>query len=176
MGSWLRSREGKSGAGQRMRLLVVLMVSALACQAQSLHRQTVRLNPGPRAVAEPMAPTPVHVFREIRDPQTCAHWLILPNAANPGGPGRMVLAREFGRSEVGAAAEKVAPVVAIHLGDRVVVEEHARVAEAYLEAVALEPAVTGGSFLVRLKIGGKVVRVMAIAPRRAALMPVQGVQ
>ena len=138
-----------------------------------MHRQTVSFHPGPRAVAEPMA-VPVHVFREIRDPQSGADWVILPNAANPGGPGRMVLEAQVSPSRATTEAKKVAPVVTVHLGDRLVVEEHTRVAEAYLEAVALEPAVAGGSFHVRLKIGGKVVRVVAIAPGRAALAPSTG--
>jgi hypothetical protein len=157
-------------------LLILWMVCGLVCQARTLHRQTVRFKLGPRAVAEPVAPAPVHVFREIKDPQSGADWVILPNAANPGGPGRMVLERQVSPSNATAEAKKIAPIVAIHLGDRVVVEEHTRVAEAYLEAVALEPAVAGGSFRVRLKIGGKVVRVMAIAPGRAAFTLVPGVQ
>ena len=45
------------------------------------------------------------------------------------------------------------------------VEEHTAVVDARLEAVALGPAAKGGEFRARLKIGGKVVRV--IASRRA---------
>jgi flagella basal body P-ring formation protein FlgA len=86
----------------------------------------------------------------------------------------MVLAPEVSRSDTAAPAERVAALVAVHVGDRVVVEEHTRVAEAHLEAVALEPAVAGASFQARLKIGGRVMRVMAIAPGRAALMPLAG--
>ena len=52
-----------------------------------------------------------------------------------------------------------------------VVEEHTAVVDARLEAVALGPAAIGSPFEVRLKIGGKVVRVVALAPGRAALAP-----
>jgi flagella basal body P-ring formation protein FlgA len=49
------------------------------------------------------------------------------------------------------------------------VEESSPVVEARLEAVALGPAVVGSAFNVRLKIGGKIVRALALAPGRAAL-------
>jgi hypothetical protein len=161
-----------------MRFLIGLMMSALACQAQGSC-------PDSQAVRGRAATTPVHAFREIafreiafreiKDPQTGAHWLILSNAANPAGPGRMVLARNDNPCIVIADAEEAAPVVAVHLGDRMVVEEHTRVAEAFLEGVALGPAVAGASFSVRLKVGGQVVRAVAIAPGRAALMPEPGI-
>jgi flagella basal body P-ring formation protein FlgA len=57
----------------------------------------------------------------------------------------------------------------IHPGDRVVVEEHTATVEARLEAIALEAAAIGSPVNARLKIGGKVVRAVAIAPGRAAL-------
>ena len=174
MGSRLRSRAGKSITGRVLPFLIGSMIFGLASQAQSFQLRTGCLNPDPRSVVGLDALAPVHVVREIKDPQTGAHWLILPNAANPAGPGRMVLAREVSRSDGVGYAEKVAPVVAIHLGDRVVVEEHTHMAEAYLEAVALEPAVAGASFHLRLKIGGKVMLAVAIAPGRAALMPSSG--
>jgi hypothetical protein len=49
----------------------------------------------------------------------------------------------------------------------VVVEEHGAVVEAYLEATALEPALKGLPLNLRLTIGGKVIRAVAIAPGRA---------
>ena len=51
------------------------------------------------------------------------------------------------------------------------VEEHTAVADVRLEAVALEPAVKGAHFKARLKIGGKVVRVVAVSPGRASFAP-----
>jgi flagella basal body P-ring formation protein FlgA len=56
----------------------------------------------------------------------------------------------------------------IRAGDRLVVEENTAVIEARLEAVALGPAALGSSFDVRLKLGGKVARAVALAPGRAA--------
>ena len=111
---------------------------------------------------------PAPVLREIRDPHTGAHWVMVANKNNPGGPGRMVLATDGadGRS----TTEKQKSAVIIHPGDRVVVEEHTLHADARLEAVALSAAPQGFRFDVRLKIGRKVVRVVALAPGRAALL------
>jgi hypothetical protein len=60
-------------------------------------------------------------------------------------------------------------VPVIRAGDRIVVEEHTDVVDAVLEAVALGPAVEQGPLDVRLRIGGRVVRVVALAPGRARL-------
>jgi hypothetical protein len=106
---------------------------------------------------------PVRVVREIRDPHTGLTWLLRMDTKNRGGPGRMLPAEQ----------DLVAnpwPVV-IRSGDRVVVEEHTPSVEASLEAVALGAAAIGCRLSVRLKIGGKVVRAVALAPGRAALMP-----
>ena len=53
----------------------------------------------------------------------------------------------------------------------VIVEEHTAVVEARLEAMALGPAAVGGAFRARLRMGGKVVRAVALGPGRAVLEP-----
>ena len=97
------------------------------------------------------------------------------DAAHPGGPGRVVLispertenrfesARGAGKNSASASA----PVLVIHGGDEVIVEEHTPVVDARLEAVAMGPAASGGQFRVRLTIGGKVMRAVATAPGHA---------
>jgi predicted secreted protein len=59
----------------------------------------------------------------------------------------------------------------IHTGDALILEENTALVEARLEAVALGPAVSGLAFNVRLKIGGNVVRAVALGPGRAAFAP-----
>ena len=59
----------------------------------------------------------------------------------------------------------------IRTGDALLVEEHSAVVDTRLEAVALESATKGARFKARLKIGGKVVRAVAISPGRADLAP-----
>jgi hypothetical protein len=59
----------------------------------------------------------------------------------------------------------------IHTGDALLVEEHTALADAWLEALALANAVVGAEFKARLRIGGKVVRVVAVAKGRAMLAP-----
>jgi hypothetical protein len=126
------------------------------------------------------------IFREIDDPQSGARWLLLHDLANPGGPGRMVLAgfsREIPSNVVNNAGTAVAresdPVLraaVIHAGDVLIVEEHSPVADAYLEARALGQARVGSDLAIRLKIGGKVLRAVALGPGRAAVVGEPGVR
>ncbi len=113
------------------------------------------------------------IVREIDDPHNGARWLLVRDPSHPGGPGRLLLVGGFrpqnrsGPSQPGV--EPPRPV--IRSGDRLIVEENTAVVEARLEAVALGPAVIGSPFDARLKIGGNVVRVVAVAPGRAAFQP-----
>lgn len=130
---------------------------------------------------EPAHDAPVQALREIDDPNTGARWLLLPNGVHPGGPGRLALAtglRSDGRTggkgnDAGGKPLAIVgrPGVVIRCGDRLVVEEETPVVSVRLEAVALGPAAPGGSLQARLEMGGKVVRVVALAPGRVALSP-----
>lgn len=102
----------------------------------------------------------VRILREIQDPNTGVRWMVIANMENPAGPGRLVPAE---------AAEMEARAAVIHSGDRVVVEEHTVAADVYLEAKALEPASIGSRFAVRLKVGGKVLKAVAVGPGKAVL-------
>jgi hypothetical protein len=62
------------------------------------------------------------------------------------------------------------PRLVIHAGDRLIVEENTAVVESRLEAVALGPAVVGSPLDARLKVGGKVVRAVALGRGRAAFL------
>ncbi len=134
------------------------------------------------ACAQPPATNPPQgeIVREICDPHTGGRWLLLRNDAVPGGPGRLVLVAAH-RNEMPGPFERQAsqPLPAnqhdearfhpvIHAGDRVIVEEHTAVADATLEARALNPAALGSALEVRLAIGGRVVRAVALGPGRAA--------
>jgi hypothetical protein len=126
-------------------------------------------------------------IREIDDGATGDRWLLVRDATDPGGPGRMVLVASANEGSGGGAGSQTAQSSAmkaanaaaarpaihrvIHAGDALVVEEHSAVVDARLEATALASAVIGMEFAARLKIGGKVVRVTALAPGRAALVP-----
>jgi len=118
----------------------------------------------------------VQVLRQIEDPATGDLWLLLRDRNRPGGPGRLVLARQRSDAQraisggpVQALSAGMRPV--IHTGDALTVEEHTAVVDARLEAVALEPAAKGAHFKARLKMGGKVVRVVAVSPGRAGFAP-----
>jgi hypothetical protein len=131
------------------------------------------------------APGPV--VREIDDRATGDRWVLVRDVANPGGPGRMLRVAggdgDSGEKIAGAglhssaqsaahaaAAPPVAPPM-ICAGDRVMVEEHSAVVDARLEATAMGSAGMGAEFQARLKIGGKMVRVIALGPGRAELAP-----
>jgi flagella basal body P-ring formation protein FlgA len=64
----------------------------------------------------------------------------------------------------------------IRAGDRLTVEEHTAVVDAVLEARALAAAAMGAALDVRLTIGGRVVRAVALGPGRAALQSENGVR
>jgi len=134
------------------------------------------------AGSPPLEQRPGIVIREIDDSATGDRWLLVRDALNPAGPGRMVRVESAGsesasgiqgeRARKGAqnpAAVPLRPV--IHAGDAVIVEEHTSVVDARLEAVALGSAVVGAEFKARLKIGGKVVRAVALAAGRAEMTP-----
>ena len=104
------------------------------------------------------------VLRELVDPHSGDHWLLLRDPSHAGGPGRLVLAPKrcgvpAGSSTRSSAVTGAVPV--IRAGDTLVVEEHTAIADARLEAVALNAAPVGQNLNARLKVGGKVVRVMA---------------
>jgi hypothetical protein len=104
------------------------------------------------------------VIVEIDDPNLGTRWLMRRDPAHPGGPG-VVETAICGR-ESAAGAEAV-----IRGGERVVVDEDSKVVEARLEAIALGSAAAGKAFQARLKIGGKVVRAVAVGVGRATLAP-----
>lgn len=136
-------------------------------EAQNIHSQCA----GTRQPAQSQVGVPVQILREIKDPHSGARWLIIRNAKNPAGPALIAAETESAQTGTPSFGGSRPPSVVIHAGDRVVVEEHTPAAESYLEAVALGTAAPGAALDVRLKIGGKVVRAVAIAPGRAALAP-----
>lgn len=127
------------------------------------------------------------ILREINDPCTGRHWLLMRDRLRPGGPGRLVPLSELQGQESlhngrrvlrdashpeGSGPDSYLP--AIRAGDLLVVEEHTPVMDAYLEAVAFGSATVGSEFDARLKIGGRMVRAVAIARGRAMLRPRAG--
>lgn len=139
----------------------------------------------------PSSSIPGPVIRVIDDAATGDRWLLVLDAIDPGGPGRMVRVPnggvvQSGREAAAGAGRASARIVAegaakpvpgvetrpvIRAGDAVIVVEQTAVVEARLEATALEPAVAGAVFCARLKIGGRVVRVVALAAGKAELGP-----
>jgi hypothetical protein len=119
------------------------------------------------------------VVRTIRDPHTGLCWIVTREAGATGGPGRMVQAvdKECTSKPLkqnikqNAETEYNLQTPAIRPGDRLVVEENSARVEARLSAIALAAAKVGSSFNVRLAIGGKTLRVIALGPGRAAIVP-----
>ena len=116
------------------------------------------------------------VIREIEDPSTGDLWLLLRDRSRSGGPGRLVLARQPAGTAMTLDHSSAQPAPAgerpvIHAGDAVIVEEHTARVDARLEAIALGPAVKRAYFKARLKIGGRVVQVVAISPGHAVFAP-----
>ena len=130
----------------------------------------------------PAEQRPGPVIREIEDSSTGARWLLVRDPTNPAAPARMIRV-ETGKADSSGGTEsapsrkgKQGPGAAplrpvIHAGDAVIVEERTSVVDARLEAVALGSAAAGAEFKARLKIGGKVVRVVALDAGRAEMTP-----
>jgi hypothetical protein len=127
------------------------------------------------------------VVRQIADPGRDGTWLLIRNPVHPAGPGRLIWVPRGGQLAgqaqladqariadqasspavpvTEAALEALKPVILA--GDRLVVEEETPVVDARLEATALGPAPAGAALNVRLEIGGKVMRAIALGPGRA---------
>jgi hypothetical protein len=166
---WLKIRWGAA-------ILALAAAHAAYCQtAGAPAAQPVDKGPGIVVTSSNSAPvpasTPAQTVREIDDPHSGARWVLVRDPNHPAGPGRLVLGEGLrsGASEHDPEAAPSRP--AIRAGDRLIVEENTAVAEARLAAVALGPAVVGSTFDVRLKIGDRVVRAVALAPGRAAFLP-----
>ena len=129
----------------------------------------------PAAPAQAGTRASEEIVREIDDPHTGARWLLLRNKQFPGGPGRLVLAADYRNAPAGAAHREagaradVQLLPVIRAGDRLIVEQHTARMDAVLEARAVNPAALGGALGVRLTIGGRVMRAVALGPGRAAI-------
>ncbi len=165
-------REKREGTESRYtRLGCAAAVAYFAAATLAAHGQAVTARTQ-SSVATLEAPA--ITLREIDDPHSGARWLLLPGPNYPGGPGRLVLAA--GGDGTGSAAVTIpAPArPVIRAGDLLVVEENSALVEARLEARALGTAARGSTLQARLKIGGKVVSVVALGPGRVALEPEMG--
>jgi hypothetical protein len=164
-------------------LLICWLAASLCAQvaapagasAPASTSETVLITSGSAAFQPLVAPPAADLFREIDDPSSGTRWLLFRDPIHPGGPGRLVplgpwpLALGPSSSVPGPWRLALRPV--IHSGDRIVVEQNTPVIEARFEAIALGPAVPGATLQARLRIGGRVVRAVALAPHRAALVP-----
>jgi hypothetical protein len=160
-------------------LICALGLSASSCKqvrcAQSV--QTTKSASGRAEVTVEITSSRPELVREIADLNNGSRWLLLRDASNPGGPGRLMqenvenadltdqsrkaILRKVSKSDA------VPQCAIIRAGDRLLIEEHSPVFDARFEGVALQPAVAGGSLAVRLTVNGKIIRAIAKAPGRA---------
>lgn len=152
-------------AGEKIRLGVALVVLVAVPLA---HGQTGRTASRIRLSSSASAYFAGEIVREIDDPHTGARWLLMRDPSHPGGPGRLLLAGGFRPGYRRNLPEAAPPRPVIHAGDRLIVEENTPLVESRLEGTALGPASPGLPLDVRLTIGGRVERVVAIGPGRAA--------
>ena len=166
-----RQRTKTSSTAGNALLVWIAMSSLLPAGCPALHSQDSQA-----ADAHAMQ----RALREIDDPKTGACWLLVRDESRPAGPGRLIqVAMREGHSggqSAESAADTVSPAkilaplpVLIRSGDRLIVEEHSSVVAMQLEAVALGPATVGKTLNARLKVGDKVVRVVALGVGRARL-------
>jgi hypothetical protein len=169
---WARYR-GDTAWNIMVLTLLTLLVGGLPAPAKSheISTRDLRIAASSDGTAEPG-----QLLREIDDQSSGTRWLLVRDKSNPGGPGRLELASPgrdqgaFARQAQGLGVAPTRPVAIIRPGDKLLLEEHSPTADAYLEGVALGPAWPGSPLNVRLLIGHKVVRAVALAPGRAALV------
>jgi hypothetical protein len=129
-----------------------------------------------RKLTAPDRSTTEELIRQIDDPNTGDHWLLTRDRTHPSGPGRLarVAATSDAPSSGATAARPPAPPEpqpVIRRGDRLVLEESTARVQARFEAIALGPALAGSPLRVRMVLGGKVVRAVALGPGRVAFAP-----
>jgi hypothetical protein len=149
-------------------MLMGPVLAAVACVAAQAPARSLDSAPSTQSTAG-------NITREIHDPASGSRWLLVRPADHPGGPGRLLLVGDLGMSVLDPGlpippARSLVPV--IHAGDALLVEEHTGLLDARLEAVALGPARKGAPLRARLKLGGRIVRVIASGPGRASLASV----
>ena len=134
--------------------------------------------PGAVEAGTPVGPAPVgEVLRQIDDPAANGIWLLVRDPEHQAGPGRLIWVPRgaspalHSTDTVAAPAPKQVLKPVIFTGDQLVVEEETSVVDARLAATALNPAPVGAPLHVRLEVGGKVVRAIAVAPGLARLAP-----
>ncbi len=127
----------------------------------------------PSAVRDEANPTSGSItapVREIADPYTGMLWVLSRDASHPGGPGKMIATSErvadVRRGVVPRTTVTMVPV--IRAGDGILVEEHTRLVDLELEAVALGPATPGKMLHARTR-SGSVLCATALGPGRAEL-------
>ena len=120
------------------------------------------------------------VVREIEDAGSGACWQLFRNERHPEGPGRLVLKRSPNslgepagcasglewKSSLGSVPSRKFLILA---GDLLTVREDSSRASVQLAGVALGPASAGDCLNVRLSVGGRVVRAIAVASGLATL-------
>ncbi len=175
-GHWTKQMGKSAGVTS----LMATAVLALSASSPSLISSTsggpapVRIETPVRTETIDAGPPVQEVIRVIDDAQLGDRWLLLRDPERPGGPGRLVLDARQSDTQGHAKKDDTQPRESspvIRAGDALIVEEHTAVVDARLEAIALSSAAKGAEVKARLKIGGRVVWVVALAPGRAILAP-----
>jgi hypothetical protein len=144
--------------------LMAVSAPVLAAQALPGAVPISHLLPGAAPIVQAASPMRAEVLREIDDPSTGDRWVLLRNPSDPAAPARLVqVTKDM------PTTESLAPALVIHAGDTLIVEDHTALADMRLEAVALSRATAGAEFTARLRIGGRVVHAVAVAPGKAVL-------
>jgi len=180
---YLRETVGLRPAGtMRVGAALIIVSAALAAHGQAPTGTGTRggVSLAPAGVSPTQAPASGEIVRTIDDTHTGAHWLLMRDAGHPGGPGRLVIVEGTrnrtaqNQAEIEPSHTEFRPV--LRAGDRLIVEENTLRVEARFEAVALGPAAQGAVFKARLKIGGKVVRAVAVSAGHAVFAPEEAAQ
>lgn len=110
----------------------------------------------------------------LRSAEDC--WKLVRDPIHPAGPGDWLRLEGSGcagrkKGEPGNLPENNGAPLVVRAGQRLLVEDHAALVEARVQAVALEPAHPGDLVQARLTAGGAVIRALVLSPVLAVLAP-----
>lgn len=115
------------------------------------------------------------VVHRIADPSSGTWWTLLRDPDHPAGPGRLSVSKDRAQPGRLDGHPVEAPHPVIRPGDRLIAEDRLPNGDAWLEAVALDRAVEGATLRARLKMNGKIVRVVAVGPGHVRMPRESGV-
>jgi hypothetical protein len=159
--------------------IALLVFSVLSCRGEQKDLANQKSPAACLKDFETAYGTRYRALQIMNDPGTGRRWLLVEQLDRPEAPALLMLMPDnHACSKLPIAdsewrypsAHRALPVPVISPGDSIILSEASPVSDGRLEAIALERAATGQELTVRLKLGGHLLRAVAIGSGRATLL------